>query len=139
MKFKSQRYKLSKLKNYINNEKKIIICNIINLNSYKYKNLEKELKLLNIKYYKISNKLILNSFKNSIFKNLVSLINGPIIFINKFNINIKLSFICIKLNNKIYSKKEFNNINKINYNKIFYNLNKKLVIVLKNSLNKLIL
>lgn len=139
MKINSRRYKLSKLKNYINNEKRIIICNIINFNLYKDKSLEKELKLLNIKYYKISNKLILNSFKNSIFKNLINLINGPIIFINKFNKNFKLSLICIKLNNKIYSKKEFNNINEINYNKIFYNINKKLAIFLKSSLNRLIL
>lgn len=138
MEFKPKKYKLLKLKNYIISEKKFIIYNIINSNLYNLKILEKKLKISTIKYYKLSNKLIFNSFKNSIFKNITIILNNPIIFINKFDRNYKLSFICLKLNNKIYSKKDLKNLNKINYKKIFYTFNKKLFLLLKKSFNKLI-
>jgi len=61
----------------------------------------------------------------SIFKNLTTLLHGPIILISSHdetltlkklkNINPLINLLCLKLNNKIYSKKQIKNIKKLSY------------------------
>jgi hypothetical protein len=69
---------------------------------------------------------MINILKNSIFKNLVVLIHGPMILLRK-NISPKftfkelnslnpfINFLSFRLNNKIYSKKQVKNLEKISY------------------------
>ena len=84
--------------------------------------------------------LMINILKNSILKNLIILINGPILLINsknsKFtlkklkNINPLLNFLGLKLNNKIYSKNQIKNLKKLLYVEnvfIFYKYIKALI------------
>ena len=62
---------------------------------------------------------MINTLKSSVLKNVVVLIHGPIILLNNDNNNTKLTFkeleninplinlLGFRLNNKIYSKKQF--------------------------------
>lgn len=80
-----------------------------------------------LRYYRILNKLMSNTLKSSIFKNLVVLIHGPIILLSSENNNAKLTFkelesinplinlLGVRLNNKIYSKKQIKNLKKMSY------------------------
>ena len=68
---------------------------------------------------------MIKTLKNSIFKNLVVLIHGPIILLN--NVNVKLTFkeleninplislLGFKLNNKVYSRKKIKNLKRMSY------------------------
>ena len=68
---------------------------------------------------------MINTLKNSIFKNLIILIRGPIILLNTNdgnltfknleNINPLISFVGFRLNHKIYSKKQVKDLKKISY------------------------
>ena len=80
-----------------------------------------------LKYYRILNKLMINTLKSSVFKNLVVLIHGPIIILNNNNNSTKLTFkeleninplinlLGFRLNNKIYSKKQTRNLRNMSY------------------------
>lgn len=124
MKFKN--YQNRKIKNYLKNYSFLIITNGINQN---YKNqiiIKQELKKIKITYYKIYNKLTIKIFENSKFKNIAKLISSPIFFImpKKKTLNISITsyletilfpVLGIKLNSKIYSKKQVKNIKSISY------------------------
>lgn len=68
---------------------------------------------------------MINTLKNSIFKNLIVLIHGPIILLNSTsatldfkdlrNINPLISLLGFRLNSKIYSKKQIKNLKKMSY------------------------
>jgi len=68
---------------------------------------------------------MIKTLKNSIFKNLVVLIHGPIILVNTTNkklpfkelenINPFISLLGFRLNNKIYSRRQIKNLKKISY------------------------
>jgi len=70
---------------------------------------------------------MINTLTNSIFKNLIVLIHGPILLlsIDKNNskltfkklesINPLINFLGFKLNNKIYSKEQIRNLKKMSY------------------------
>jgi hypothetical protein len=73
------------------------------------------------------NKLFIKTLKNSIFKNLIVLVHGPIILLhnnkNRIRLTFKelenisplISFLGFKLNKKIYSKKQVKNLEKMSY------------------------
>lgn len=83
-----------------------------------------------LQYYRVFNSLILNVLKVSIFKNLTTLIHGPIILLNskidkltlkKINDNaVIINLLCLKLNNKIYSNKQIKNLIEFSYEKNIY-------------------
>jgi hypothetical protein len=68
---------------------------------------------------------MVQTVKNSTFKNLAALIHGPILLLhttneklvlkNLNNLGIWVSLLCLKLNNKIYSKKQITNLKKLSY------------------------
>jgi hypothetical protein len=70
---------------------------------------------------------MINTLSNSIFKNIITLINGPVLVLNSNYDNKKLTFkeiknisplirlLGFKLNNKIYSKNQIKNLKKISY------------------------
>ena len=75
---------------------------------------------------------MINILINSIFKNIIILINGPILILNNKNNKTELTFtelenissfihfLGFKLNNKIYSKNQIKNLKKMSYVKNFY-------------------
>merc|ERR1712078_748029 len=83
-------------------------------------------KLLKFKlqHYKISNKLFNNTIKNSVFTHLTVLIHASIILVNSpqsiptftqlTKIN-SLTLLGLRLNNKIYSKKQLKKLKKVSY------------------------
>ena len=82
-------------------------------------------KLLKFKlqHYKISNKLFNNTIKNSVFTHLTVLIHASIILVNSSQsitftqltkIN-PLTLLGLRLNNKIYSKKQLKKLKKVSY------------------------
>lgn len=78
-----------------------------------------------LKYFRALNKLLINTLKNSIFKNLTVLIHGPIILLNSNNadltfkelenINSLINLLALRLNNKVYSKRQIQKLRKISY------------------------
>ena len=68
---------------------------------------------------------MINSLNNSIFKNIITLIHGPIIILNSNNSNLTLKelenisplirLLGFRLNNKIYSKNQIKSLKKISY------------------------
>ena len=68
---------------------------------------------------------MIKTLKCSIFKNLITLLHGPIVLINTDNVELTLkklkninpliNLLCLKLNNKIYSRKQIKNIKKLSY------------------------
>ena len=90
-----------------------------------------------LKYLRIHNKIMINILKKSILKNLIVLIHGPILLLNSNNNNLKfknlenintlVNLLGFKLNNKIYSRNQIKNIEKLSYNEnvlFFYNFMK---------------
>jgi len=84
---------------------------------------EQELTDLNLKYYHITNKLIIQTIRNSIFTNLTVIIhcsiillycNSLLIFKQLQNIT-SLFLLSFKLNNKIYYKKQLENLKTVSY------------------------
>jgi len=125
MTFNLKTYKRLKIKNYL---KKINFyfffhgCSVNNINWIK---IEQLLSAENLKCFQIFNTLSINILKNSIFENLTKLIHGPIVFIHAKNNKLILkkldeisgwiNLLCLKLNTKIYSKKQIKNIKKLSY------------------------
>ena len=81
-----------------------------------------------LKYSRIHNKLMISTLKNSIFKNLIVLVHGPIFLLNSGttnnakltlkeleNINPLIKFIGFRLNNKVYSNKQIKDLKKVSY------------------------
>ena len=138
MKIKIKDYKLSKIKEYYKNEKILLIFDTSNLNSKTWLTIEQNLKNLNLKTYKIFNIIKIIFLKTTIFKNLHTIINGPLKLISlkkkksKIDLktlidkikNFKLS--TIKLNNKIYSQSQVKNIKLLNYRTNVHIFNKTL-------------
>ena len=138
MKLKLKIYKFYKLKQFLKNHSLFFIYHTNSLNSNNWKKLEKKLTKLNLNYYKIQNKLFIRLLKQSIFKNLILLINGPILIvfpkyktIKKLNLKALLSLhnslqlISFKLNNKFYLLSQMKNLKTFNYRQtvsIFKNL-----------------
>ena len=68
---------------------------------------------------------MIHILKNSIFKNLTSLINGPIILLNTNNVELTLkklksispliTLIGLRINYKVYSKEQIQNLKKMSY------------------------
>ena len=71
---------------------------------------------------------MISTLKNSIFKNLIVLVHGPILFLNNGttnnakltlkeleNINPLINFVGFRLNNKVYSNKQIKDLKKTSY------------------------
>ena len=138
--FKS--YKNIKTKLYIKKNTCLYFFYGVNKNAHKSLIIEQEIKKLNFKFYKITNKTALNTVKNSIFNNVSFLINGPTLFFNNNKQNhykdlINNSLInniepfyyyvtAIKLHNKIYEStylKKINSLSTTENNLILYQFN----------------
>ena len=128
MKLESKFYKFYKIRRILKTPSLFFIYHINSLNTKSWQKLEQKLIKLNLKYYKIQNKLFNSILKKSKYEDLSALINGPIIFIypkndklneltfnNIINLHPSLQFICCKLNNKFYLLSQINNLKTLDY------------------------
>ena len=145
-----KKYKINKLKHILKEKKLIYICSYKDTKLKNWKTIEQILIKSKLRYYKISNTILIKLLNNSIFKGIIPLINGPIILLyshevpknftysklkNLLTPNIKI--LCTKINNRIYSNNQLNNISIMyNYNiilltKVLDNINKKGIFKIK--------
>jgi len=148
MKFK--KYKINKLRYLLRKKRLMFFCSYQNTKVSNWKILEQMLIKNNLKCYKISNTILIKLLSKSIFKNIVPLINGPILLIYSDKIpknfeynnlqtllNPNIKILCAKMNNKIYFNLQLNNIlltynyNILRLTKLFNNINKKVVFKIK--------
>jgi len=128
MDFNLKTYKLLKIKHYIRTRNVLFFFHGISTNNKNWIKIEQILVNNELDYYRIYNSIASNTLNNSVFKSLTPLINGPIILINdqnfkKFSIvpkklkkvNLPMHFLCLKLNDKLYTKKQINNLTKLTY------------------------
>jgi hypothetical protein len=125
MSFNLKIYKRLKIKYYFKKINFFLFFHGTSLNNLEWIKIEQLLNKNELKYFRIFNTLMINILKNSIFKNLTILIHGPIILLNTNNtkliikklenISSWINLLCLKLNTKIYSKKQIKNLKKLSY------------------------
>ena len=125
MEFNLKTYKHLKIKYYIKKTNFFFFFHGTSLNSSSWIKIEQAFVNHQLKYFRIFNKLMINILKNSIFKNLTLLINGPIILLNTNNVELTLkklksispliTLIGLRINYKVYSKEQIQNLKKMSY------------------------
>jgi len=127
MDFNLKNYKRFKIKYYLKTVNFFFFFHGTSLNNENWIKIEQSFVINKLKYIRVLNKIMINILKNSILKNLVVLIHGPILLlsINKNNskltfkklenISPLINFLGFKLNNKIYSKEQVRNLKKMSY------------------------
>ena len=151
MKIKIKDLKLYKTKNFFKTENFFLISTDATLDSKNWVKMEQIFANLNLQYYKTHNTVTINFLKLSIFKMFTLAINGPVIFFNfkKFNsqniltnkllnLNPLLLLLGLKLNNRIYSRNQIQNLVTLDYRNNIIILNKSLNKFIKGSLLKLV-
>jgi hypothetical protein len=125
MDFSLKTYRRLKIKYYLKTINFFFFFHGASLNNESWIKTEQTLVKNKLKYYRVFNTLMIRTLKCSIFKNLTTLLHGPIVLINTNNVELTLkklkninpliNLLCLKLNNKIYSKKQIKNIKKLSY------------------------
>jgi len=128
MDFNLKTYKLFKIKHFFKTVNVFFFFHGVSVNNKNWIKIEQALINYQLDYYRVYNTLTNTVLKKSIFKNLTPLINGPLILIKNKNlkkfslafntlriINSSMCFLCLKLNNKIYTKRQINSLNKVTY------------------------
>jgi len=122
-------YRTFKFNTYIKKNAFLFFFQSNKSNSVIWKKNEQKLTKLKLVYYKLINKIVLKTFKNSIYKNFTPLICGVILLLKSNTKQIKnykiiektltnnFSLLCVKLNNKIYSVNEIKNLQSVSYQK----------------------
>ena len=132
MKFTLKDYRILKTKHYI---KTTNLFSFLNGTDQKTKNwIKVKQKNRNFNYCKSLNKTSIKIFKNSIYKNITSTVNGSVFFIklvdSKFLLektvftsleDLAFIFLASKINNKVYNSQQLKNLYILNYykNKLF--------------------
>lgn len=125
MDFSLKTYRRLKIKYYLKTINFFFFFHGASLNNESWIKTEQTLVSNKLKYYRVFNTLMIRTLKCSIFKNLTTLLHGPIVLINTDNVELTLkklkninpliNLLCLKLNNKIYSRKQIKNIKKLSY------------------------
>ena len=125
MKFDLKIYKNRKIKDNFKTTSLFIFYHTTSLNVTNWLKIDQDLFKIKLSYYRFYTNLANNAIKNSIFKGLIKLLSGPVLFVkikkelnfplkSFTNINPFLTFLCIRLNNRVYSLsqlKKFKNFN----------------------------
>jgi hypothetical protein len=128
VKFNTKNYKKTKTSCYIKTNKLIFLFNGVNKNSIDWIYTEQSLKKMNFKYYKILNKTVVNTLKESIYRKVAASINGLTFFIKPgdnlqplsttlpkdFDLLLFL-LLALKLNKKMYSASQIEKSSSLNY------------------------
>ena len=134
MDFNLKVYKHLKIKYFFKTVNFFFFFHGTSLNNENWIKIEQILVYNELKYFRVFNTLVYNILKNSIFKNVTLLIHGPIILLRSTstnplsyktleNISSLIDLLCLKINNKVYSKKQIQNLKKMSYKEniiIFY-------------------
>jgi len=140
MKIKTKEYQKIKTKEYLKKNRLFFFLNGVNRNSNDWRKTEQSLVAMGFMFFKSFNKITDKELKNSIFKNLKEIVNGPTFLIKpkataQLSRDVLLSKFCpllfillaIKINNKIYPlivlKKNQNEINYTRNALLFYQFN----------------
>jgi|SouAtlMetagenome_1021521.scaffolds.fasta_scaffold35777_1 hypothetical protein len=125
MDFNLKTYKHFKIKHYLRRKNLIFFFHGTSLNNESWIKIEQILFSHQLKYFRILNKLTINTLKNSIFKNLTTLIHGPIFILNSNNTRLTfkklanispfIDLLGIRLNYRVYSKEQVNKLKKLTY------------------------
>lgn len=125
MSFNLKAYKRLKIKHYFKKINLFFFFHGTCLNNTNWIKVEQLFNEKELKYLRVINTLLIKTLTHSIFRNLAVLVHGPILLlkisnaksvIHKLNsINLWISLLCLKLNNKIYSSKQISNLNKLSY------------------------
>ncbi len=150
MKLKLKDYKIQKVKKLIKYKKIFFIFTVLDLKSKNSLILNKLLNNKKLMTYKINNNLTRKFLQTSIFSNIQLLLNGPSLLIflknesnldfipkNLFDLDKNSKFIVFKINTKIYTKPQLNNLQTLNHKKNIKILNKSLQKLLKLPTTKL--
>ena len=146
MDFNLKDYQIFKLKKYFKNNNFFFLFHSAKLNLNQWTITEQNLKKLKLNYYKTLNGTTLKTLKNSIFRNVSSVISSFVVFIDpkfkttEFDLDLltktlksSFSLISLKLNNKIYSPAQLKGVKSLSYKKNMFNLHKSLDRHLKSS------
>jgi len=127
MELSSKKYNITKTNNYFKTNL-LFLFNGLNRNSNDWTLVEQNLKKINFNYYKLLNKTSKLAIKKSIYKNLTVSLNGVTFIVKSIKSNERLkqislnkfqpllfNLISIKLNNRIYSAKQLQTLNCLNY------------------------
>jgi hypothetical protein len=130
MDFNLKTYKHFKIKYYLREKNFIFFFHGTSLNNESWIKIEQTLFSHQLKYFRILNKLTINILKNSIFKNLTTLIHGPIFILSSNNTKLTfkklanispfISLLGIRLNYQVYSKEQVNKLKKLTYLENFH-------------------
>lgn len=124
-----KKYRTLKINTYIKTNAFLFFFQSNKSNHIIWKKNEQKLTRLELVYYKLINKIVLKTFKNSVYKNFIPLICGVVLLIKSNTKQIKdyktikkalisnFSLLCLKLNNKIYSVNEIKNFQSFSYKK----------------------
>lgn len=140
MKLNTKEYQKIKTKEYLKKNQLFFFLNGVNRNSNDWRKTEQSLVTMGFMFFKSFNKITNKELKNSTFKNLKEIINGPTFLMKpkskaQLSRDVLLSKFCpllfillaIKINNKIYPlvvlKKNQNEINYTSNNLLFYQFN----------------
>lgn len=130
MSFDIKAYKRLRIKQYLKKINLFFFFHGACLNTANWIKVEQLLSEKELKYFRIINTLTVTLLKNSMFKNLTSIVHGPILLLHignaksilkKFNsINLWINLLCLKLNNNIYSSRQIKNLNTLSYTENVY-------------------
>lgn len=125
MSFNLKTYKLLKIKNYFKKINFLFFFQGTSLDKINRIKIEQLFNKEEFKYFQVINSLTVKIMKDSILKNLTPLIHGSILLVHTNskkltlkklnNISIFINLLCLRLNNKIYSKKQIKNLKKLSY------------------------
>ena len=125
MDFNLKTYKSIRIRHYFKTINCFFFFHGGSINNKSWIEVEQNLANHKLRYYRILNKAMIKTLKNSIFKNLVVLIHGPILLLSSNNANLTfkeleninpfIGLLSFKLNNKIYSKEQIKNCQKLSY------------------------
>jgi len=134
MNFNLKTYKRLKLRQYFKKVNLFFFFHGTCSNSISWTKIEQILSEEELRYLRILNPLLIATINDSIFKNLATMINGPMLLLHRGNaglivkklnsINLRMSLLCLKLNNKLYSKKQTKGLKALSYNEnvsLFHN------------------
>jgi|APIni6443716594_1056825.scaffolds.fasta_scaffold00765_11 hypothetical protein len=127
MEFELKTYKVFKIKYYLKKNNLFFFYTTTSLDLQNWLPVEQTLKKSNLNYYRLFNTLAIKTIKASIYKNFKQLIHSVTMFVNpqptislklKILVNLEkiLTLLSIKLNNKIYSISQLENLIFLNYN-----------------------
>ena len=127
MDFNLKTYKCSRIKQYFKTSNFFFLSQGTSSYHENWIKIEQILVGYGLKSYRILNKLMITTLKNSMLKNVLVLTHGPIILLTNNDNNITVTFkeldninplinlLGFGLNNKIYFKKQIKNLKKMSY------------------------